>query len=166
MASNGYRRVEVRVSSSWRRGVPLTLFASLSVLSCSSGSSNPSPTSAAVATSSAPPISYGAATIQPQTVKRGGSITVTPATEIQPICLGLAMVRSALNDHEPIVQLGGGWWVSYETTQPTWPACLPPRSSASADFAIADDFPEGTYVVCLTDDLTEDGCGTMTIVAS
>ena len=133
------------------------------MLSCSRGSSAPSSASGAVTATSGSPIRFGSATIQPSTVKPGGSITVTPAKEIQPICVGLAIVRSALDGHEPVIQLGGDWWVAYATTQPTWPPCLPPRSAASAVLSIADDFPEGTFVVCLTYDLTEDGCGTMTV---
>jgi hypothetical protein len=97
-------------------------------------------------------------------VKRGGAVTVTPSAEIQPICGAEVMVRSVSGDHAPIIQLGDGSWLSYATTQPTWLACLPPRSSASAALRIADDFPVGTFVICLTFDLTDNGCGTMTVV--
>ena len=125
----------------------------LAVISCSSGSSDPSPHE------------YGSATIEPSTVTQGGSITVTPAAAVQSFCATLAVVRSADGAHEPVIQLFWDGWVSYATTQPTWPPCLPPPSSASQVFPIATDFPEGTYLVCLTPDLTEDGCGTMTVVA-
>ncbi len=128
-------------------------------------SSSGETTTAPVTTSTAPPSPYGSATIQPSTVNPGGSITVNPAAEIQPICGGLAVVRSPFTDHEPVLQLGDGWWTPYGATQPTWLQCLPPPSSASTSFAIANDFPEGTFVVCLTQDLTENGCGTVTVVA-
>ena len=133
-------------------------------MSCTNDSSSPTPTPGTVSTT-APPAPFGSATVQPSTVKRGGLVTVTPSGEVQPICGGFAMLRSGLEDHGPIIQLGGQSWVSYATTQPTWPACLPPLSSASASFTIADDFPAGTFVICLTFDLTDDGCGTITVAA-
>lgn len=162
MASDEERRI--KVCGSFRLCGFLTLLAGVSLVSCTNDPSSSSPTSGPV-TTTAPSVPFGSATVQPSAVKRGGLVTVTPSAEIQPICGGYAMVRSGLSDHGPIIQLGGGSWVSYATTQPTWLACLPPRSSASASLSIAGDFPVGTFVVCLTFDLTDEGCGTMTVAA-
>ena len=133
--------------------IPLLTVASLFAFACSSESSPPS-------------IKYGLATVEPSTVTLGDSILVTPAAEIQPICGDFAVVfRSVDGVLEPVIQLLHDGWVSFGATQPTWPACLPPRSSASVEFLIADDFPGGTYVVCLSHDLTQDACGPLTVVA-
>lgn len=129
----------------------LSVIASVSLLSCSSSPTESRP--------------YGSATVQPSTVERGGTIAITPTSEIQPICLGLARVRSALAGHDPVFQLGDGWWEADGATPASWPACLPAPSSAPATLRFADDFPEGTYVICLTWGLTEDGCGTVTVVS-
>ena len=117
----------------------------------------------------APTVPYGFASVEPSTVKQGNSIVVTPAAEIEPICTAtIAVVYTATAVPERVFQLVNGQavtWVSYATTQPTFPACIAPRSSASERFLIARDFPEGDYLVCITWGLDQNGCGRFTVEA-
>lgn len=111
-------------------------------------------------------LQFGSATVEPSVAAAGDRVTVTPSAEIQPICLGFAIVLTADERHEPVLQLSDGRVVPFGgVTPPTWPACLPPQSSAAARYTIAADFPPGTYVVCLTSAFTEEGCATLTVVA-
>ena len=154
-----------------RWSVALLLAAIVGMVACNDESSSTSTSSSATtnAVTTNPPSSelqFGSATIEPAVAAAGDRVTITPSAEIQPICGGFGVVLSADERHDLVLQLADGRVILNDgATQLTWPACLPPRSSTAARYTIAADFPLGTYVVCLTDAFTEEGCATLTVVA-
>lgn len=134
--------------------------------SSSTSTSASATTSAATMSRPSSALQFGSAAIEPAVAAAGDRVTITPSAELQPICLGFAIVLTADERHDPVLQLADGRVVPYGgATPPTWPACLPPRSSTAARYTIAADFPLGTYVVCLTAAFSEEGCATLTVVA-
>lgn len=107
---------------------------------------------------------FGTAVASPPVVQRGHEMTVTPASEVQPICESLAVVHTLSRAGlEPVGQLApDGTWVP-QSTPPTWPACLPEASDASVTYTIPDEFADGIHVLCLTERAIEAGCATFQI---
>jgi hypothetical protein len=110
---------------------------------------------------------FGSALVEPSLVHQGDSFTVTPAAAVRPICTrSIAIVRAPDGDRASLFQLHGGGWQRFGTTPPpTFPACLEQPSSDSIGFRVASDFPIGVYLVCITFELSAEGCGTVEVVA-
>jgi hypothetical protein len=115
-----------------------------------------------VTTTGATVTGYGSADISPQVVSRGDTITITPSAEIQPLCLQFATVWTSASDSGPPIVINGAGRFD-ATTEPSVPACAAERSSASVSYPISDDFPDGTFILCLTEAPTPEGCATFQV---
>lgn len=107
---------------------------------------------------------FGTAKASPAIVQRGASLTVTPPSAIRPICTNLAVLHQpTAAGLEPVGQLAtDGTYVPLPTS-PTWPACLMPESRAAVTYQIPEELPDDTYVLCLTEPVTEEGCATFRV---
>lgn len=105
---------------------------------------------------------YGSADIEPQVVSRGDIFTITPSAEIQPLCLQFAKVWTSASQSEPPFVINPAGRLD-ATTEPSVPACSAERSSASVSYQVSKDFPEGTFILCLTEDMTPEGCATFLV---
>lgn len=117
-----------------------------------------------VESSSATPsvASFGSADVSPSVVKTGDVVVVTPAAEVQPLCLELAIVHrvSELGLERAGVLSADGGWQDYRTgPTPTFPACAPARNAAPASYVVPPEMREGSYVLCVTQDPEDAGCG-------
>jgi hypothetical protein len=122
------------------------------------------PTSTGSAATAAPDVvePYGIASVEPSVVNWGDHIRIEPATEIQGLCLEFAIIYK-LTETDP-VEVGvlgrsGSWETFAAEPLPTLPACLPPVSSEPVTYVVPP-LVSGTYILCLTGDVTVDGCGT------
>jgi hypothetical protein len=109
---------------------------------------------------------FGAAQVAPATVSVGDRFTVTPHDEIQPICLDAAVILQTTNsDQERIGILSSdGLWQGYDMgPDPTVAACRPPESADAQSYEVPPDLRSGEYIVCLTWEPTEAGCGVFTV---
>ena len=157
---------------SFSRVALVALTAAALLTSCDDDSTSDSPggaTSSTEVSPSAPEApAFGSAIVEPLVVQRGDSFTVTPAAAVRPICTRtIATIRSADIDHTLRFQLlsGGEWYPFDAEPPPTFPACLEEPSTDSIGFRVAADFPVGVFLVCITFELSEDGCGTFEVVA-
>ena len=115
--------------------------------------------------SSESPEPFGDAQIVPSEVIGGETFQVQPAGVIQPFCLNYAElhIRTGNGDLMSFAQLGDGVFVERSETVPTWPACLPPRSSEPISYVVPVELAAGRYIVCVTPELVAAGCGELTV---
>lgn len=93
---------------------------------------------------------------------------VTPAAEVQPVCMEIAIVhRQTESGLEEVGALSpDGTWQDYRTgPTPTFPACLPSPSTAPAAYVVPPELEDGSYVICLTLQPDEAGCGVVAVGA-
>jgi hypothetical protein len=134
-------------------------------------------TSTSTSTSVAPLANGGDAAVVPTTVRVGGTFTITPAAEIQPICTRTAVVLH--RNAGALVAIGylnpGGGWQSLGKGAPpaTFAACLAPRSAAAVVYDVPSQLTPGEYMICMETSVpggpvaapVGPSCGAFTIVA-
>ena len=116
--------------------------------------------------SSSAPHGFGAAQVAPAAVGVGDRFTVTPNGDVQPICLNAAVVlRDTNSDQERvgILSLDGSWQGYDAGPDPTVAACRSGESADAQTYEVPPDMRSGDYIVCLTWELTEAGCGPLTV---
>lgn len=108
------------------------------------------------------------ASIEPEGVRVGERFTVTPAQQIQPICLGVAVVQDESQRDEAasdgLLYPGGDWKGFDGDFSPTLRQCLPEPSSAARTFTVPHEMEPGDYVVCLSLDRAAASCGSLSVV--
>jgi hypothetical protein len=118
-------------------------------------------------TTTARPITYGAAKITPSPVKVGFAFVFRPAKTVALVCAYSATVFEAVEGMPKLLQLNlDGHTARFDGTgpEPTWLACGAAPSDRPVVYHTNDDFPIGTFVLCVTWDPTPDGCATFSTV--
>jgi hypothetical protein len=98
-----------------------------------------------------PPFGEGTAT--PPVVVPGGTVRITPAVAVEPLCGHLATVYDGDTTAMPLLGLldPSGAWSGPDTTLG---ACLEQTSAAGTIYRVPDDW-SGAYVFCLTNSIPE-----------
>lgn len=104
--------------------------------------------------------------MSPSTVRVGERFVVTPDDVVQPICLNAAVVLQPSGAGQKRVGIlsPDGAWQSYDTgPDPTVAACAPAPSANEQSYEVPPEMEGGVYVVCLTWDQDDAGCGPLTV---
>jgi hypothetical protein len=110
---------------------------------------------------SAKPITFGTATASPPVVKVGTSFTVTPAGVVDRECAAMARVYKAVEGMPPYLQLSPqGRAIPINATQATWLPCIVAPNDKPVTYQLGDDFPIGSFVLCLGPDTQPSACVT------
>jgi len=147
----------------------LVVALSFSLVACSSGSDQPGSDASGTGPNPIAPSSiaaFGTASVSPARVTTGEVVIVMPAAEVQPVCLDFAIVhRQTASGLERVGALSpNGGWQDYRTgPTPTLPECLPARSAAAVSIVMPPEMGDGSYVICLTLELDEAGCGVVVV---
>ena len=105
---------------------------------------------------------FGEGTATPPVVAPGGTVRITPAVAVEPLCGHLATVYDGATTAMPLLGLldPSGAWSGPDTTLG---ACLEPTSAAGAIYRVPDDW-SGAYVLCLTNSIPEPlACATVDV---
>jgi hypothetical protein len=142
------------------------------LVSCSGNPNGRTLLAPTASTSTTPTFPFGSATVQPDILKVGAAFTVTPSSEIEPICLQIVDIYTRAEPPRFVGALGPGgtWQANSESTPVTYPPCQPNRSRDAETLTLrAEGLPAGDYVVCvetlaLDRSLRERaGCGPVTV---
>lgn len=119
----------------------------------------PTATGAGTTSTAAP---FGRATAVPAAVPAGRSVVLTPDGAVAPTCGQVGVLRDVNADHRLVGQV-----TASGTFEPgpdvTWLACAPPATSDPLVSFIPDDVPSGRYLLCMTQNVDERGCATITV---
>jgi hypothetical protein len=116
--------------------------------------------------STSSPQAPGEARTTPSSVRVGDRFVITPDAVIQPICLNAAVVLQASTSGQKRVGIlmPDGAWQGYDTgPDPTVAACRPAASTDAQSYEVPSEMAGGVYVVCLTWEQDEAGCGALTV---
>ena len=143
-----------------RTGRPLLaaiLLAASALVACDSDDPTPS----------AAPEPFGAARVEPNSAAIGETFTIEPAGEVQPLCMNVLTVLQEIGtgdlEREAWLSLDGYWQQVGQEPEPTVASCLPELSAAARTFTVPEQMESGIYVVCLSAEPAEAGCGRLTV---
>jgi hypothetical protein len=100
------------------------------------------------------PANGGLAKVVPKVARAGESVTVTPSSEIEPVCTGTATVLQRGTELAAVGYLNpDGLWQPYprasDGSQPTFKACEPLLSAQAVTYTLPTALGPGEYTICM-----------------
>lgn len=131
-----------------------------------SANSGAGPPSAATAQTASPSSiaetpDFGRAEIAPDVVRPGDEITITPARPVQNICTQLGGLYSTAD--QSIVGIVAKDGRLTPGPDITLPGCIGKTTDEALTYVVPDELDDGRYILCVSDELTRDGCATFTV---
>ena len=118
-------------------------------------------------TSSAAPEPFGAARVEPSSAAIGKTFSIEPTGEVQPLCMNVLTVLEETDsgdlEREGWLSPDGDWQQFGQQPEPTIASCLSEPSAAARTFTVPEEIESGSYVVCLSAEPGEAGCGRIAI---
>ena len=110
---------------------------------------------------------FGAARVEPSSAAVGETFSIEPTGEVQPLCMNVLTVLEETDsgdlEREAWLSPDGYWQRFGQEPEPTVASCLPERSAAARTFTVPEEIESGSYVVCLSAEPGEAGCGRIAI---
>jgi len=131
-----------------------------------SADSGAGPPSAATAQTASPSSiaetpDFGRAEIAPDVLRPGDEITITPARPVQNICTQLGGLYSIAD--QSIVGIVAKDGRLTPGPDITLPGCIGKTTDEALTYVVPDELDDGRYILCVSDELTRDGCATFTV---
>lgn len=131
-----------------------------------SANSGAGPPSAATAQTASPSSiaetpDFGRAEIAPDVIRPGDEITITPARPVQNICTQLGGLYSIAD--QSIVGIVAKDGRLTPGPDITLPGCIGKTTDEALTYVVPDELDDGRYILCVSDELTRDGCATFSV---